>query len=136
MNILSLPFEREIYFHASRSSGKGGQNVNKVSTKVELNFDVSNSMLLTEEQKKRISEKLFSRINKEGILKVTAETSRSQLENKHIALGKFNQLITDCFREKKKRIKTKASKQSKEKRIQRKKIRSERKAMRRKPSWE
>jgi len=136
MNILLLPFEREIYFRASRSSGKGGQNVNKVSTKVELNFDVANSKLLTDEQKQKIFQKLFSRINKDGILKVTAEISRSQLENKHIALAKFNKLITDCFREKKKRIKTKASKQSKEKRIRGKKIRSERKAMRKKSGWE
>lgn len=129
-------FEREIYFKTSRSSGSGGQNVNKVSSKVELNFDVINSKLLTDEQKQKISEKLFNRINKEGILKVTAESSRSQLENKHIALEKFNKLIIDCFKEKKKRIPTKASKGSKEKRIQRKKKLSERKMMRRKPLWE
>jgi len=127
-------FEHEIYFKTSRSSGSGGQNVNKVSTKVELNFDVADSKLLTDEQKQKVFRKLFNRINRDGILKVTAETSRSQLENKHIALEKFNKLITDCFREKKKRIKTKASKQSKEKRIREKKIRSERKAMRKKPS--
>ena len=129
-------FEREIYFKTSRSSGSGGQNVNKVSSKVELNFDVINSKLLTDEQKQKISEKLFNRINKEGILKVTAESSRSQFENKHIALEKFNKLIIDCFKEKKKRIATKASKGSKEKRIQRKKRLSERKVMRRKPLWE
>ncbi|MBI3502782.1 MAG: aminoacyl-tRNA hydrolase [Bacteroidetes bacterium] len=125
MNILSLPFEKEIFYRASRSSGKGGQNVNKVSTKVELNFDVANSKLLTNEQKQKISEKLFQHINKEGILKVTAETSRSQLENKFIALKKFHKLIHDCFREKKKRIITKATRTSKEKRIKQKKIRSE-----------
>ena len=125
MNILSLPFEREIYYRASRSSGKGGQNVNKVSTKVELNFDVTNSKLLTPEQKQKISDKLFNRINKEGVLKVTAETSSSQLENKSIALQKFNKLISDCFKEKKKRIVSKPSKSSKEKRIQKKKFRSE-----------
>lgn len=128
-------FESEIWFKTSRSSGSGGQNVNKVSTKVELNFDLENSRLLTSEQKQKIFQKLFSRINKEGILKVTAETSRSQLENKHIAIEKFHALIIDCFKEKKKRVKTKASKNSKEKRIQEKKIRSERKAMRRKPHW-
>ncbi len=125
MDILSLPFEREIYFRASRSSGKGGQNVNKVSTKVELNFEVANSKLLTDEQKQKISEKLFRHINKVGILKVTAESSRSQLENKSITLKKFYKLIKDCFTEKKKRISTKPSKSSKEKRIQKKKFRSE-----------
>ena len=128
-------FDSEIWFKTSRSSGSGGQNVNKVATKVELNFDVAQSKLLTHEQKQKIFQKLSNRINKEGILKVTAETSRSQLENKHIAIEKFNKLITDCFREPKKRIKTKASKRSKEKRIQSKKMRSERKAMRRKPGW-
>ena len=135
MNILSLPFEREIYFRASRSSGKGGQNVNKVSTKVELNFDVANSKLLTDEQKQKISEKLFQHINKGGVLKVTAETSRSQLENKSIALKKFDKLINDCFKEKKKRFSTKPSKSSKEKRIHKKKLRSELKKNRSK-KWE
>ena len=125
MNAYFIPFEREIYYRASRSSGKGGQNVNKVSTKVELNFDVTNSKLLTPEQKQKISEKLFNHINKAGVLKVTAETSRSQLENKSIALQKFNKLISDCFKEKKKRVASKPSKSSKEKRIQKKKFRSE-----------
>src|ERR1051326_4410505 len=98
MNILSLPFEKEIYYRASRSSGSGGQNVNKVSTKVELNFDVANSKILTEEQKQIILLKLSRHINQQGILRVTAETSRSQLENKKIALQKFKKLLSDCFR--------------------------------------
>ena len=117
--------DSEIFFRFSRSSGKGGQNVNKVSTKVELNFNVADSKLLTVEQKQKIAEKLFNLINKEGILKVTADTSRSQLENKSIALQKFHKLISDCFKEKKKRVNTKPSKASKEKRIQKKKFRSE-----------
>src|ERR1051326_2367963 len=101
--------DSEIFFKASRASGKGGQNVNKVSSKVELNFDVSNSKLLTDGQKQKILEKLFQHINKEKILKVTAESSRSQLENKKIALKKFHKLLSDCFREKKKRVATKPS---------------------------
>ncbi|MBI4931534.1 MAG: aminoacyl-tRNA hydrolase [Bacteroidetes bacterium] len=118
-------FESEIYFKASRSSGSGGQNVNKVSTKVELNFDVSNSRLLTDEQKRRISEKLFNFINKEGILKITSQESRSQLANKEITLKKFRKLIASCFEKKKKRIHTKATKGSKEKRLSRKKKHSD-----------
>ncbi len=129
-------FEKEIFFKTSRSGGSGGQNVNKVSSKAELNFDVANSRILTEEQKQKIFSRLSNRINKEGILKVTAETSRSQLENKHIAFEKFNKLISDCLKEKKKRIATRASKRSGEKRILSKKIRSERKSMRKKPGWE
>ena len=125
MNILLLPFEKEIYYRASRSSGSGGQNVNKVSTKVELNFDVAASKILTEEQKQIMMLKLSRYINQHGILKVTSETSRSQSENKRAALQKFKKLISDCFKEKKKRISTKASKSSKEKRIEKKKRRSE-----------
>jgi ribosome-associated protein len=120
-----LHLDSEIFFRFSRSSGKGGQHVNKVSTKVELNFDVANSKLLTEEQKQKILQKLFQYINKEEILKVIVETSRSQLENKNIALKKFKKLIHDCFKEKKKRIATKPTKFSKENRLKKKKIRSE-----------
>ena len=125
MNILSLPFEREIYYRASRSSGKGGQNVNKVSTKVELNFDVTNSKLLTPEQKQKIEEKLFNRINSEGVLKITVQETRSQFQNKEIALKKFKDLITLALHKPKKRIRTKVSKGAKEKRLQNKKKRSE-----------
>ena len=118
-------FESEIYFKTSRSSGSGGQNVNKVSTKVELNFDVAKSKLLTEEEKQIIFSKLSNRINKEGILKVICQETRSQFENKEIALKKFQELINFCFRKTKKRIRTKAPKSSKEKRLSSKKKHSE-----------
>ena len=120
-------FESEIYFKASRSSGSGGQNVNKVSTKVELNFDVSKSKLLTETQRQIIFSKLSNRINKEGILKVTVQETRSQFENKEIALKKFRDLIAFAFHTAKKRIRTKASKGSKERRLSSKKKHSEQK---------
>jgi ribosome-associated protein len=120
-------FEPEIYFKASRSSGSGGQNVNKVSTKVELNFDVSKSKLLTEEQKQIIFSKLNSRINKEGVLKIVVQETRSQLENKEIALKKFRGLIQFAFHKAKKRIRTRVSKASKEKRLLSKKKHSEQK---------
>jgi ribosome-associated protein len=127
-------FESEIYFKASRSSGSGGQNVNKVSTKIELNFDVIHSKLLTEAEKQIIFSKCSNRINKEGILKVTVQETRSQFENKEIALKKFRELIAASFRKTKKRIRTKTSKGAKEKRLSSKKKHSEQKRSRSK-SW-
>ncbi len=127
-------FESEIYFKTSRSSGSGGQNVNKVSTKVELNFDVVNSKLLTEQQRQIIFSKLSHRINKEGILKITVQETRSQFENKEIALKKFRELIAFAFHKPKKRIRTKVSKSSKEKRLKSKKKHSEQKKNRSK-NW-
>jgi ribosome-associated protein len=135
MNIVSLPFGKEITYCASRSSGKGGQHVNKVSTKIELSFDVANSKILTNGQKQKISEKLFQHINKEGILKITAETSRSQQENREIALKKFLRMISDCFRPVKKRIATKRTRASEEKRLNEKKIQSKKKQLRKKTSF-
>lgn len=117
--------DSELFFRFTRSSGSGGQNVNKVSTKVELNFDVANSKLLTGEQKQKISEKLFNYINKKGVLKITAQESRSQFMNKQIALEKFHKVIAFCFLKKKKRLQTKVTKSSIEKRIGKKKKHSE-----------
>jgi ribosome-associated protein len=120
----------ELFFKTSRSSGKGGQNVNKVSTKVELNFDVAGSALLTPEQKQRIMERLPNRINKENILQVVVQSERSQFRNKELAIEKFKQLIASCFVEKKKRIKSKLPRSVKEKRLNDKKKRGEKKKLR------
>jgi len=128
-------FESEIYFKTSRSSGSGGQNVNKVSTKVELNFDVANSKLLTEVEKQIIFSKLSNRINNKGVLKVTVQETRSQFENKDIALEKFRILIAGAFHKPKKRIRTKLSKGAKERRLSSKKKHSEIKKGRSKKNW-
>ncbi|HEY4798645.1 MAG TPA: alternative ribosome rescue aminoacyl-tRNA hydrolase ArfB [Bacteroidia bacterium] len=120
-----LHLDPEIFFKTSRSSGKGGQNVNKVSTKVELNFDVTGSKLLTDGQKQIILEKLSGKINSEGILKIVVQETRSQLENKQIALEKFRGMISSAFQKKKKRIRTGVSKLAKENRLNKKKKHSE-----------
>lgn len=87
MNIEEL--NKEVRFKTSRSGGSGGQHVNKVSTKVELLFNVKESLVLSEIQKQKISDKLSNRIDLEGILHIQCDETRSQLKNKEIVLKDF-----------------------------------------------
>ena len=128
--IRNIDFSPEWKFTASRSSGKGGQNVNKLSTKVELHFDYLNSSLLNEDQKSLVTKKLAGHINKEGILKIASQEDRSQLLNKGNTIEKFYALLEKAFQKKKKRIATKRSKKSQLKRLKSKKIHSEKKKAR------
>jgi ribosome-associated protein len=133
MNIVDRKFVDEYVFKTSRSSGKGGQHVNKVSTKVELIFDVEGSDVLTDEEKQSIFKKLKNKIDKKGLLRIVSQSERTQLLNKNKAVKKFYNIIEKALKKKKIRKKTKPTKASKEKRLFSKKIISERKKLRSDP---
>ena len=121
---------RECKFKSSRSQGPGGQNVNKVNSKIELRFDIVNSSVINLEQKSLILEKLKTRISTEGILILSSQISRNQLDNKKDVIDKFLRLLTKSLRKPKKRIPTKVSRGSIEKRISNKKKLAEKKSNR------
>lgn len=123
----------EIEFNFTRSSGPGGQNVNKVSTRVELRFNVLNSALLSRNQKEKILKKLKNRISNSGDLILTSNRTRSQHKNKDIVTEKFYKLLEGALARAKPRINTKPTLASKEKRLKNKKILSEKKETRKKP---
>jgi ribosome-associated protein len=113
-------FERELQFMASRSSGAGGQNVNKVNTKIELRFNVKDSEILSDEEKEIIFAKLEKRISNDGYLIIKSQSSRSQLKNKQETIEKFYRLISSSLTKAKKRKKTKPSLASKTRRLDKK----------------
>jgi ribosome-associated protein len=122
----------ECRFSASRSGGAGGQNVNKVNTKVELRFNVRESAVLSDEEKILVESKLYNRINADNEIVLTCSTERSQLKNKVGVTKRFVKLVERALIPQKDRRKTKPTLASKIKRLQRKKIQSEKKQLRKK----
>jgi ribosome-associated protein len=117
--------EHELVFTSSRSGGPGGQNVNKVSTKVELRFDIFSTTLFTEVEKELILKKLKNKINKEGVLVLVSQAKRSQLMNKEVVLEKFYELVSKSLTMPAKRLATKPTHASKRKRLAEKKMRAD-----------
>ncbi len=130
MNIQDREFDKEFQFQASRSGGAGGQNVNKVATKVELKFDVQNSSVLTQDEKQLVSEKLANRINSEGFLQVVCQDERSQLKNKELCVKRFYELLRQALTRQKKRTASKPTKGSVKRRLENKKQLAQKKANR------
>ena len=127
---------KELQFKGIRSSGAGGQHVNKVSSKIELTFDLLNSQNLSLEQKETLQNKLVNRINKDGVLVLFCDESRSQHKNKELAIKRFTAMISDALKRQKIRRPTKPSKSSIFRKAENKKKVSAKKAMRKKPGLE
>ena len=117
--------ESELNITFARSSGAGGQNVNKTSTKVIIHWPVGKSLVLSDEEKGRVREKLANRINNEDELVLMSEEERSQPQNRERAIARLQELVTEALHVPKKRRATRPTKGSKLRRIESKKIRSQ-----------
>ena len=125
----------ELQFKAIRSSGPGGQHANKVSSKVELSFELNTSNVLTEREKKRIQLKLDNKLTKDGVLILQCDESRSQHKNKQLVIKRFFKLLEKSLIVPKPRKKSKPTRSSIEKRLKGKKIASLKKLNRGKPEF-
>jgi ribosome-associated protein len=127
--------ENELVYRASRSGGPGGQNVNKVNTRITLLFDVRGSACLSDDQKGRIMGKLASRIDKQGVLRVVCQKHRTQEANRRAAAERLQQLLTEAVKPTLVRRKTEAPASARERRLSRKKRRGQVKRNRSTMNW-
>jgi ribosome-associated protein len=132
MTLTAQQLEPELLLTASRSGGAGGQNVNKVNTKVTLRWNVAQSTIATAEQKEILLKKLASRITADGDLMLSSQEHRSQLQNKEAVLLKLNELIAKAFIKPKARKASKPGKAAKKKRLDSKRKHAEKKEWRKK----
>jgi ribosome-associated protein len=127
--------ESELVFRASRSSGPGGQNVNKLNTRVTVLFNVAGSPSLSAEQKQQVRSRLTGRIDKNGVLHVVSQKHRSQEANRRAAVERLQQLVQEALRPVPVRRKTKVPTAARERRLREKKQRSDRKRQRMGGIW-
>ena len=126
----------ELRFEFARSSGPGGQNVNKVETKVRLLFDLRRSRSLSSDQRRRIEERLSTRITKSGVLHVSSQRHRTREANRRATIERFADLLADALEEAEPRVRTRVPKAARKRRLESKRRRSQKKAMRARPGEE
>jgi ribosome-associated protein len=131
---LEIPLS-ELSFETARSSGPGGQHVNKTETKVTLVFDLEASATLSSDQKAILRDRLASRISKEGTLRISSQSTRSQLANREDTIDRFTSLLRNALTPRPERKPTRTPKKTKRARLEGKRRQSEKKKLRKDPDW-
>ena len=127
--VLHIPLS-ELDFRTSRSGGPGGQNVNKLETRVELLFDLAHSKSLDEHIRERLMKNLANVLRSDGVIRIVVQDSRSQWKNKQLAVDRLTVLLKSALIVRKKRVSTKPTLTARESRLRKKRMRSERKRLR------